>query len=38
MVTGAFWQRLFASDPLIERDLLEINPSQIALGALAGAA
>ena len=38
MVTGAFWQRLFASDPLIERDLLEINPSQFALGALAGAA
>jgi WavE lipopolysaccharide synthesis protein len=38
MVTGAFWQRLFAPDPLIERDLLEINPSQIALGALAGAA
>jgi hypothetical protein len=38
MVTGAFWQRLFASDPLIERDLLEVNPSQIALGALAGAA
>ena len=38
MVTGAFWQRLFACDPLIERDLLEINPSQIALGALAGAA
>jgi hypothetical protein len=38
MVTGAFWERLFASDPLIERDLLEINPSQIALGALAGAA
>jgi hypothetical protein len=38
MVTGAFWQRLFASDPLIARDLLEINPSQFALGALAGAA
>jgi hypothetical protein len=38
MVSGAFWQRLFAADPLIERDLLEINPSQIALGALAGAA
>jgi WavE lipopolysaccharide synthesis protein len=38
MVTGAFWQRLFACDPLIEQDLLEINPSQIALGALAGAA
>jgi len=38
MVTSAFWQRLFASDPLIERDLLEINPSQVALGALAGAA
>ena len=38
LVTGAFWQRLFASDPLIERDLLEINPSRIALGALAGAA
>ena len=38
LVTGAFWQRLFAADPLIERDLLEINPSRIALGALAGAA
>jgi hypothetical protein len=38
MVTGAFWQRLFACDPQIERDLLEINPSQVALGALAGAA
>jgi hypothetical protein len=37
-VTGAFWQRLFASDPLIERDLLAINPSHVALGALAGAA
>jgi hypothetical protein len=38
LVTGTFWQRLFAADPVIERDLLEINPSQIALGALAGAA
>lgn len=38
MVTGAFWQRLFACDPLIERDLLDINPSQVALGSLAGAA
>lgn len=38
MVTGAFWQRLFANDPLIERDLLEIDPSRVALGALAGAA
>jgi hypothetical protein len=38
MVTGAFWQRLFACDPLIERDLLAINPAQVALGALAGAA
>jgi hypothetical protein len=38
MVTQAFWQRLFASDPLIERDLLEINPSRVGLGALAGAA
>jgi hypothetical protein len=38
MVTSAFWQRLFACDPQIERDLLEINPSQFALGALAGAA
>jgi WavE lipopolysaccharide synthesis protein len=38
MVTAAFWARLFACDPLIERDLLEINPSQVALGALAGAA
>ena len=38
MVTQAFWHRLFASDPLIERDLLEINPSCIALSALAGAA
>ena len=38
MVTGAFWERLFACDPQIERDLLEINPSQVALGALAGAA
>jgi WavE lipopolysaccharide synthesis protein len=38
LVTSAFWQRLFASDPLIERDLLELNPSRIALGALAGAA
>jgi hypothetical protein len=38
MVTGAFWQRLFACDPLIERDLLEISPSQVALGSLAGVA
>jgi WavE lipopolysaccharide synthesis len=38
MVTGAFWQRLFACDPQIERDLLHINPSRVALGALAGAA
>jgi hypothetical protein len=38
LVTCAFWRRLFASDPLIERDLLAINPSQVALGALAGAA
>ena len=38
MVTAAFWHRLFACDPLIERDLLDINPSQVALGALAGAA
>jgi hypothetical protein len=38
LVTGAFWQRLFAPDPLIERDLLDINPSRVALGALAGAA
>jgi len=38
MITGAFWQRLFASDPQIERDLLEINPSQVALAALSGAA
>jgi hypothetical protein len=38
MVTGAFWQRLFACDPHVERDLLEINPSHVALAALAGAA
>jgi hypothetical protein len=38
MVTGAFWQRLFACDPQIERDLLHINPAHVALGALAGAA
>ena len=38
MVTQAFWQRLFASDPLIERDLFEVDPAQVALGALAGAA
>jgi WavE lipopolysaccharide synthesis protein len=38
LVTGDFWHRLFAPDPLVERDLLDINPSRVALGALAGAA
>ena len=38
LVTCAFWQRLFAADPVIERDLLEINPSRVAMRALAGAA
>jgi hypothetical protein len=38
MVSGAFWQRLFACDPQIERDLLHISPAHVTLGALAGAA
>ena len=38
MVTQAFWHRLFARDPLVERDLIEINPADVELRALAGAA
>jgi hypothetical protein len=38
MVTQSFWHRLLASDPLIERDLLAVNPARVPLSALAGAA
>ena len=38
MVSQLFWQRLNAGDQSVERELADVDPAQIALRALAGAA
>ena len=38
MVTGSFWQRLHQGDPSVDLELGELDPRQVALRALAGAA
>jgi hypothetical protein len=38
MVSQTFWHRLHSADPSIQQDLAEVNPDEVPLRALAGAA